>query len=404
MGDLVIFENDMNKLHLGTLSKTSMNIFMTLCMKVKNKADERVVMTFSEIKEKSGYGAQKHVQATFVKDMNNMINQLLAVNCTITEEKTSGKKRTYRFDLFPTFIIDEDNETLEVAVNKDFMWLFNEFHKYTSLDLEEFVNFKSKYTKNMFRLIRQWKSTGKYVVGEGGQESSFEEFRKKIGVKDSYSNKEMMRSCIAPAVNEINLSGCSIKNLTYDTQYANKRGKPLSHIIFTWDAVGRESKKEIDDITASSIYYTIKEELKGRSNINEDDIVSIAKEAKKNNISDVQVKQRIKYALGRDNVNNMVGYIISLMKKYSNPVEVRNTFNNFEQRKYDFTELEKLLVDNYVEPEEEPKKEKLVKLSDMIDVDPDKASGSNGAVEENRIDDNAISEVLNTLKKDNNRR
>ena len=92
------------------------------------------------------------------------------------------------------------------------------------------------------------------------------------------------------------------------------------------------------------------------------------------------------------------------MKKYSNPVEVRNTFNNFEQRKYDFTELEKLLVDNYVEPEEEPKKEKLVKLSDMIDVDPDKASGSNGAVEENRINDNAISEVLNTLKKDNNRR
>ena len=87
----------------------------------------------------------------------------------IIQKKPSGKKKIYKFDLFPTWEIDEEAQTLTVGVNSDFQWLLNEFNHYTSLDLEEIVAFKSKYTKNLFRLIRQCKSIGELVVGEGVQ-------------------------------------------------------------------------------------------------------------------------------------------------------------------------------------------------------------------------------------------
>ena len=360
MGDLVLFENDMNKLQLGSLSKTSMNIFMTLCQKMKNMHDKRVTISFSDIKEKSGYAEMKRSNDAFISDVNGMVNELLSVNSTIIQKKQNGKKKIYRFDLFPTFIIDEEKETLEVGINPDFEWLLNEFKAYTSLDLGELVSYKSKYTKNLFRLIRQWKGKGKLIVGDcgymsmaefnkSGHEPSIEEFRKKIGVKDSYSNKEMMRSCISVAVKEINENENnlgSIKNLVYETKYANKRGRPLSQIIFSWDAITEE--RAITDITNESIYHTVKAALKEHPEFNDDDITNIAREAKKNNLSAVKVKQRLNYATHQENVLNMVGYIITLMRKFNDPVELRNSvsiFKNFEERNYDFAELERMVIE-----------------------------------------------------------
>lgn len=367
MGELVIFENEMNKLQLGNLSKTSMNIFMALCFKMKKQGNKNIVMKFSEVKELSEYRHNGDEKKNFITDLDRMTDQLLAVNSKIIERKPNGKRKIFKFDLFPTFIIDEEAQTLEVGVNPDFQWLLNEFEHYTSLDLEEIVAFKSKYSKNLYRLLRQWRSVGKLVVGEGGQEPLIEDFRKKVGVKDSYSTKEMLRSCIDVAVKEINASECSIKNLKYEKKYANRRGKPLSQIIFTWQKEASRPKK-LEDITSDSIYYTVKNALKEAPEFTEENIISIAKAAKKNGVNAVQIKQRISYVLKQENVLNPTGYIIALMKGFNDAVEIRNTansFNDFEHNEYDFDELEEALLNESIERQqksEEPAK----KLSEIV--------------------------------------
>lgn len=376
MGELVIYENEMNKLMLGNLSKTSMNIFMTLCYRMKKQGNNHIVMSFAEIKKLSKYKRNDGEKKNFIMDLDRMTNQLLEVNSKHVIKKPSGKLKIYKFDIFPTFIIDEEMKTLEVGVNPDFQWLLNEFKHYTSVDLEEIVGFKSKYTKNLYRLLRQWKSIGKLVIGEGGQEPSIKDFRKKIGVKDSYSTKEMMRSCIDVAVAEINETKGSIKNLKCEKMYASRRGRPLSQLIFTWEKE-EEKKKESEgvtaDVTADSAFCVIKELLKDHPEFSEDNIIAITKAAKENNVNEAGIKERIHDFLGRlergENIPSKTGYIISLMKNYNPPAEARNAvnqFNNFEQNNYDFDELEKEILEN---PENgKPRKaEKAVeKLSDIV--------------------------------------
>ena len=80
MGELVIFENEMNKLQLGNLSKTSMNIFMALCFKMKKQGNKNIVMKFSEVKELSGYRHNGDEKKNFITDIGTMHDQLLAVN------------------------------------------------------------------------------------------------------------------------------------------------------------------------------------------------------------------------------------------------------------------------------------------------------------------------------------
>lgn len=367
MGELIVYENDMNKLKFGNFTKVSMNFFMALCYFIKNKGNTHFVISFDELRKKANYTQTE--QKDFMRDLDYMTDQMLEVNSTIIEKKPSGKKRICKFDLFPTFIIDEETETLEVAVNDRFTWLFNEFEHYTSIDLEEIVSFKSKYTKNLFRLIRQWKSKGELRISGT---DNIQEFREKIGVKDTYSNAEMNRRCLAPSVQEINDSNCSIQNLKYELEYASKRGQPLKTIIFSWDKVMEESTKKIADITTESVYYTIKEVLKDKPEFKEEDIISIAKAAKKNDITDVQVKQRIGYALHQENIMNPVGYIIALMQKFNSTVEIRNKFNkfnDFQQNSYDFDELEKMLLQstyNRLKPEITYTEEPVEKLTDFV--------------------------------------
>jgi len=367
MGDLVIYENAMNKLQFGSLTKSSLNFFMALCYFLKGKGSEEITLTFKELREKSNYTATSI--KSMVDDLDAVTDQLLKVNAKIININDSGKRKIDKFDIFPTFNIDEEAETLTVAVNSKFTWLLNEFEHYTSIDLDEIVNFKSKYTKNIFRLIRQWKSKGELKITGA---ANILEFRAKIGVKETYSNAEMNRRCLAPSVQEINESNCSIKNLSYELDYAHKRGKPLNAIIFKWDKVINEADT-LPDITNDSAYLTVKDVLKDRSEFTEDDIVAIARASKEANINDTSIKQRLYYVLKRENVKNVVGYCIAMMKKFKDPKELKkvaSSFNDFQKQDYDFAELEKKLFANTdayakaIQDEEAEKKEPIEKLTD----------------------------------------
>ena len=398
MGELIIYENDMNKLKFGNFTKVSMNFFMALCFFMKNKGTTHFQISFDELKEHSNYRPAK--DHDFIHDLDYMTDQMLEVNSTIIEKKPSGKKRIYKFDLFPTFVIDEDTETLEVAVNERFTWLLNEFNHYTSIDLEEIVGFKSKYTKNLFRLIRQWKSKGELRISGT---ASIQEFREKIGVKDTYSNAEMNRRCLAPSVQEINDSNCSIHNLSYELEYANKRGKPLKAILFKWDRVLGENNNKASDITTESIYDAVKDILKGKLEIKEDDIIAIAKAAKKNGISEDAAVKRIQYTLPRISLGyiaNPTGYMISLMQKFSSPTEIKKKlggFNDFENKrdrsKEEWAELEKILLEDsnayFEEHTNEHKKDDTVKLMDLLE--------KNNVSEEKEKDNESTQESLKKL-------
>ena len=103
----------------------------------------------------------------------------------------------YQFVLFPTFVIHTNAQTLEVAVNERFAFLLNSLDSdFTRFELAEFTSLKSSYSKCLYRLLKQYRTTGYVRI-------TTENLRTALAVPESYQNKTMNHDIIKPAVNEL---------------------------------------------------------------------------------------------------------------------------------------------------------------------------------------------------------
>ena len=233
--EFVKYKNDMNKLSFKGFTKNDMNLFMAVCSKVKEKGTNEVMLEFEYLRSISRYTAT--ALDSFIKDLRKMSKDVMSVNCEIiTENKID------MFNLFSRFIIDKENQTLTVKINPEFIWLLNEFtdqmNGYTIFELEEFVCLQSKYAKNLYRILKQWRTTGEFVF------NNIDDFRLKLDVPESYANRRLMEKIIKPSVTEIQELDKSFRNFKCEPIYLHKRGRPLTGYKFTWEPENRKTQPD----------------------------------------------------------------------------------------------------------------------------------------------------------------
>ena len=232
MSEVVKYDNYMNGLKFTGFTATDFNFLMLLCSKLRDKDTSKITISFAEIREKTGYTQCSIKQ--FVSDLQRMNDKLMKITCKLRTET-----KIIMFVLFPTFEIDLENQLLTVAVNEDFKFILNELIKnFTRFDLNDFVHLDSKYSKNLYRLLKQYRITGRYEV-------SLEEFHSKMDVPEAYTSKRMMDKIIKPALKELKESNY-FKNLECIVQYAHKKGRPVVGYVFTFDPEERVHSREIE--------------------------------------------------------------------------------------------------------------------------------------------------------------
>lgn len=218
MNEIVKYNNYMNSLSFKDFTAIDMNFLMTLCNKLRDKGTSEIKISFEELREKTGY-KQTSVEK-FAADLERMNKKLMKITCSI---KTESK--TIMFVLFPTFEIDTENQLLIVSVNEKFKFILNTLiNNFTRFELKEFVDLDSKYTKNLYRLLKQYRSTGHYEI-------SIEKFREQMDIPKSYTNRDVMSKVISMSVKELKEY---FQNLECKPQYARRRGKPVTGYIFTF--------------------------------------------------------------------------------------------------------------------------------------------------------------------------
>ena len=223
--EIVKYGNYLNALEFKGFTAADFDFLMYLCAAMKDQDETLITFSLNEIKKATGY--DMHVStlefAEILKKMNKKLVQ-------ITAEVKDGSK-TIMFVLFPTFTIDEKTNTLQVRVNPDFKYLLNELTKnFTLFELQEFVELNSKYSKTLYRLLKQFKTTGEYFV-------NLEELRKLLGCPESYQNKYFMERVIVPAVQELQQDFPLLK---CEPIRANKRGRPITGYHFTFRPEGTD--------------------------------------------------------------------------------------------------------------------------------------------------------------------
>lgn len=219
----------MNALKFRGFTPTDLNMLMALCAKMRNQETNVISFNFEELEEIMQYKRKSHNR--FIEDLKSMNRKLMQVTCDLDIDDEN-----IMFVLFPTFRTNEKEGKLSVSVNADFTFILNELTKnFTRFELKEFTSLSSKYSKNLYRILKQWRSQGVTKV------YSVEEFRELMDIPKSYGNKHIMDKVIKPSFDELQpyFSGLEV-----NIKRAKKRGAPLEGFIFSFDKELSESNIE----------------------------------------------------------------------------------------------------------------------------------------------------------------
>ena len=122
---------------------------------------------------------------------------------------------------------DKNNDILRIKINPDFYEFFLPRSKFTYFSLIEFVSLKTMYSKRLFILLKQFRTTGYRRI-------SVEAFREFMGADDkTYDDyAQLKRRVLLPAVNEL-VEKNYIKGLQIEEIKGNS-GKKVEGLLFKY--------------------------------------------------------------------------------------------------------------------------------------------------------------------------
>ena len=175
-----------------------------------------------------------------------LIKKLLVLNYTFQTEEL-----IIQFALFQEFVINAKTQNLTIAVSERFKFLLNEFEpsNWTRFELEEFVRLKSSYTKEFYRRMKQFRSTGFWSV-------NLDEFKRLMDIPVNYRMCDIDVKVLKPIQKELKEKyGLKIQK-TYNKK---GRGRPaVSGFIFTFlkeEPQSREIKEEKKEIKTPADFF-----------------------------------------------------------------------------------------------------------------------------------------------------
>ncbi len=189
MNEVVKIHNDLTNEKLGKMNAKELDLFMTICHKMRDKGTERVVITFDELRKLGNYSATS----------NKLLKQdIIKANSKLLEFQFLIEKgpKTYQRTLFKDFITDEEECTVTVGMWEETTYILNDIAShFTRFELSEFVSLDSKYAKRLYKLIKQYKTQGNFYVSK-------DEFYKALDVPSTYTNPDFNKRCLKPALED----------------------------------------------------------------------------------------------------------------------------------------------------------------------------------------------------------
>lgn len=217
MNDVIKYNNDLNRVSFGKFKEKELDLFFSICFKAKEQGTNIIKIDFSELRSLSAY--QNRSLKRFIDDLDNTYTKMLGLNMTIKHSELSFTK----FNLFNEYTVNAEEKTITIQVNEKFEYILNNLlEKYTKFDLIDFVSLKSSYSKNMFKLIKQWETAKE-------KEFSLDELRDLLDIPvkyDAYKIKEKILNQIKKELS-VFFPNLDIKPI--------KKGRTIIAYNFSWN-------------------------------------------------------------------------------------------------------------------------------------------------------------------------
>ncbi|WP_051188655.1 replication initiation protein [Proteocatella sphenisci] len=319
MSEIVKYHNDLNTLQMSGFTEKEIDIFFSICYKLKNKGNNNVNMTYREIKELSNY---KHRSISKIHDsIDSTFKKILGLSIKIEDENSIA-----RFVLFTDYVINKDKQYIDLQVHEKFKYLLNDFmSNYTKFELKEFVSLKSIYSKNLYKILKQYKSTGWYEV-------SLDQFRYLLDVPKTYDTNNFNKRVLRPIMDELPgyFKGLNIEKL--------KKGRNIDRLRFTW---ALDSSKKVEVLPNNKVKDQVIQNkvaaVKAAITTLSDSEIEVLLDA-----ADVGIILEKYYtlAIGK-NIENLTGFLLSSIKNdWKNSSHVSKEFKKENKHDKPMDELE----------------------------------------------------------------
>ncbi|SCS03884.1 replication initiation protein [Staphylococcus aureus] len=227
-GETVVYKNEMNLVPLRRFTATEINLFFAMCNKLKEQDTNTLRLSFDELKKLSNYSPETRNINRFANDLDNVYKKML--NLTIRYKDDDVIER---FVLFNHYRIHKREQYLEISTSSNLKHILNSItNNFTKFELKEMTRLKSTYSKNMFRLLKQYKHTGYLKI-------HIDDFKNRLDIPKSYRMTDINKNVFKPIIIEL---GSIFNNLTINKIKA-KKGRKIEWIEFTFDAEKRIHNK-----------------------------------------------------------------------------------------------------------------------------------------------------------------
>lgn len=233
----IYYHNDLNNALFHDFTSEEMNLFYSICGRLKHHKKDKVILDFFDLRNYSGRKRQS--DNDMFEFLDKFSEKIVSVNMLIAKQ---NKSRSIRFPIFSILDINKDNKTLTVQLNPNFDYLMNNLKgNFTTFTLSEYMELHNKYAKRLFPLLKQYNGTGFVIL-------PIFKLRLLLEIPDSYKNSHIVERVIKPATSELSLL---FSNLNVARIYGgrNARKNELTGFKFTFDKgiKPKEMTKELQD-------------------------------------------------------------------------------------------------------------------------------------------------------------
>ncbi|NKD31010.1 replication initiation protein [Enterococcus casseliflavus] len=228
----VRYQNELNLVPLKEFNAKEMDLFFSLCARMKERGLDNVRFSFEELKELSEYRFTGNDR--FVRDLENVYQKMMSMSYRTDEINDDGDRIIKRFALFTGFEINVSKLFVDVSVNPKLAYIINGLTTEVSrFELSAFTAIRSTYGKTLFRLLMQYRSTGYYVV-------KIEDFRERMDIPDSYRQMgQIDQKVLQPAVKELQnyFNDLKVKKIKA------RKGNKIAKLEFTFSSLKTDRPK-----------------------------------------------------------------------------------------------------------------------------------------------------------------
>lgn len=219
--EIVKYGTELNTIPLRKFTSTEMNLFFSIISRMRDKDTEVVRFSFEQLKELSDYKAT--ATNRFIDDIQNTYEKLMTLR--FGSRSKNGLSREV-FVMFTSFKIEGNVEEpyVDVQIHEKALPLLNDLESWVRYSLREFRELKSSYSKTMFRLLKQFRTTG-YA------EFSKKDFNELLDIPKSYRQSNIDQNVLKPIKEDLTPI---FRGLTIQKKYSKKRGNPVTGYRFTF--------------------------------------------------------------------------------------------------------------------------------------------------------------------------